>query len=181
MTMPRFTAEASLYETNGHYRTGMQVIKLSVQTIIPIRPALREQEGEVIHVHSCPPGFSDIGGSCWPNPLTEPTGSRGGNSGGFGEIGVGGGPRGGGVSGGKPPKNKPKPPLRPPRDYHPKKGDTCHVVQSETTCERDCKFDDPGDVTITERLNGTYAQDSTNPNLWFCAGPYTTRVWRSCQ
>lgn len=64
MTMPRFTAEASLYETNGHYRTSMQVIRLSVQTINPIRPALREQEGEVIHVHSCSPGFSDIGGAC---------------------------------------------------------------------------------------------------------------------
>lgn len=103
MTMPRFSAEASLYETNEHYRTGMQVIKLSVQTINPIRPALREQEGEVIHVHSCPPGFSDIGGSCWPIPLDEPPHDAGVGDGGPRDGGPPDG-GGGGGNGDKPPK-----------------------------------------------------------------------------
>jgi hypothetical protein len=85
MRIPEFTAEVSLYGTNGHYRTAIA----SSATTCSIRPAAtRGQEGEVINVHSCPPGFGDIGGSCWPNPLTEPT------SGGDGEDGVptGGGP-----------------------------------------------------------------------------------------
>jgi len=52
--------------------------------VSPLWPAAREQ-GEVIHVHSCAPGWTDIGGTCWPDPLTEPEG-------GGGEPGLPGGP-----------------------------------------------------------------------------------------
>jgi hypothetical protein len=79
MTVPTFTAEASFYRTYGRYQTsrGRQAANSSAQMLRPIWPALREDEGKVIHLHSCPPGFSDIGGSCWPNPLTEPPGGGG--------------------------------------------------------------------------------------------------------
>ena len=96
MNMPRFTATVSLYKTNRHYRTSRHTSNPSAQRVSPISPAAREQEGEVIHVHSCPPGYSDIGGSCWPNPLTEPPVGGGGE-----DLPPGGGPEDGG-SGGDP-------------------------------------------------------------------------------
>ena len=95
MTMPQFTAEASLCRTRGQYRTGVQANKLPIKTIGPIHPA-REMEEE-IHVHSCAPGWTDIGGTCWPNPLTESSSS---GSPGGGMPGSGGGGSGGGASGG---------------------------------------------------------------------------------
>jgi hypothetical protein len=94
MTMPRFTAEASLYRTRGQYRTGVEINTLSITTSGPIYPA-REMEEE-IHIHSCAPGWTDIGGTCWPDPLTEP----GGGGAGGGLPGSGGGGSGGGGSGG---------------------------------------------------------------------------------
>lgn len=106
MNLPRFTAEASLYQTNGHYQTGRQAIKLPTETIRAIYPAV-----EVIEIHSCPPGYTDIGGSCWPDPLTEPSGGGGGStpgvpSGGPGEDRPGGG-------GGRPPKRVAERPKTP--------------------------------------------------------------------
>jgi len=100
--MPRFTAEASLYKTSGHYRTGR--VNLSAEMIRTIHPAR-----EVIEIHDCPPGESRLGGTgpCWPDPLTEPSVGQGGESSGSGGAGEGSGP-GGGVSHGKPPKDKPK-------------------------------------------------------------------------
>lgn len=99
MNMPRFTAEAVLYKTSGHYRTGRQAINLSAEMIRPIHPAR-----EVIEIHSCPPGWSDIGGTCWPDPLMEPGGgsSEPGTPGVPGETGEGGRPGGGGGNGGVP-------------------------------------------------------------------------------
>jgi hypothetical protein len=97
MIIPRFTAEAALYRTSGRYRTGVQVNKLPATTIGPIYPA-REMEEEVINIHSCAPGWTDIGGTCWPDPLTEP--SWGGGTGGSGlPSGGGGGGGSGGLSG----------------------------------------------------------------------------------
>jgi hypothetical protein len=72
MNMPGFTGEATLYKTSGHYRTGRDIVNSFVQRVSPVRPAAREQEGEVIHVHSCPPGWTDYGGTCFPPPVTEP-------------------------------------------------------------------------------------------------------------
>jgi hypothetical protein len=95
MKIPGFTADASLYRTNGHYLAGRNrhAIHLPARMIETIRPA----RDEVIEVHSCPPGWTDIGGTCWPNPLTEPSSS---GSAGGGMPGSGGGGSGGGASGG---------------------------------------------------------------------------------
>ena len=72
MNMPIFTAESSLYKTSGHYRAGRYTIDSSAQTGGPVRPALREQDGEVIDV------CKDDPSKCWPPPLTEPpTGGTG--------------------------------------------------------------------------------------------------------
>jgi hypothetical protein len=72
MNMPALTAEASLYKTNRYYRAGRYTIDSSAQTGSPVWPALREQEGEIIEVHGCPPGWTDYGGTCFPPPVTEP-------------------------------------------------------------------------------------------------------------
>jgi hypothetical protein len=74
MNIPRFTAEASLYKTSSHYRThgGRKAVDPSRRPGSQIWAALMEEDGEVIHVHSCAPGYTEIGGVCWQNPLTEP-------------------------------------------------------------------------------------------------------------
>jgi hypothetical protein len=80
MNMPRFTAEASLYWSNRHYRTGRNALPFTRPMISPIYPSIGKGElgtepgepGEVIRVHGCAPGWTDIGGSCWPDPITEP-------------------------------------------------------------------------------------------------------------
>jgi hypothetical protein len=74
MNIPRFTAEAALYKTSAHYRTfgGRKSVDSSSRTGSQIRAALMEEDGGVIHVHSCAPGYTEIGGVCWQNPLTEP-------------------------------------------------------------------------------------------------------------
>jgi len=96
MYAPGFTAEASVYKTSGRYQSGSHTINSSTQLINSIRAA------EVIRVHSCPPGWSEVDGSCWPDPLEE---SGGSGTGGGGGGGGGGGPHedpdgGGGAGGG---------------------------------------------------------------------------------
>jgi hypothetical protein len=101
MNLPRFSAEASLYQANGHYQTPRQSISLPTQMIGTIHLSMEPIEwpggGEVIPIQGgCAPGWTDIGGTCWPNPLTEPSAGDGGTPGGpFGE-----GPRDGGGGGG---------------------------------------------------------------------------------
>jgi hypothetical protein len=123
--MPQFTAEASLYRAGRHYRTCRSLgdIRSPSPTTRVVHPA-REMEEEVIHVHSCAPGWIDIGGSCWPAPLTEP--SSGGTGGGSGLPSGGGGSGGGG--GGMGPgvpatetEERPicRPPLQQNPDYNP--------------------------------------------------------------
>ena len=58
MTMPQFTAEASL-RTRGQYRTGVQVNNTN-KNDWPDLPG--EEMEEEIEVHSCAPGWTDIGG-----------------------------------------------------------------------------------------------------------------------
>jgi hypothetical protein len=52
MNMPGFTAEASLYKTNGHYRSdrNTHAINLPAQTMSTIHPTAMMVEGEVIEV-----------------------------------------------------------------------------------------------------------------------------------
>jgi hypothetical protein len=128
MNMPRFTAEVSLYKTNGYYQTGREAINLSGEMIRTIHAAM-----EKIEVHSCAPGsylveYGDGTWDCWTNP--DPWGGSGGGGGmpgsGGGEPG-GGGP-GGGVGGSTPHKK----PIRPaPPTPWTKSGCTSQQAQSE--------------------------------------------------
>jgi len=97
MNMPAFTAEASLYQTTGYYRTTENAVSLSAQEANGIYSAMVGEE--TIEIHSCAPGWTDIGGRCWPNPLTEPTGGGGGNTPSPGDIEEGNGPGGTQVGG----------------------------------------------------------------------------------
>src|SRR5437870_5464973 len=91
MSTPGFSAEASLYKTSGHYRTGRYTIDSSAQTVNPVWPAVINVGGEVIEIHD------------WGPPLTEPpvlVDWGGGGGGGRGFTGEGpGGPGGGGGDG----------------------------------------------------------------------------------
>ena len=118
MNLPGFTGDASLYQTNRHYRTGRsrQAIHLSAPTIETIHPAR-----EVIEVHSCPPGYNDWGGTCYP-VLTEPP------WGGSGTSGEWSGDKPPGGDGGGRPGPIPKPIPQPTRPrYHPTPLGKCHV------------------------------------------------------
>jgi hypothetical protein len=64
-----FTAEASLYKTSGHYRTGRHALNLSPQMISMIYPA----RDVVIEVGGCLPGTYKVENpdgtyDCWTNP-----------------------------------------------------------------------------------------------------------------
>lgn len=100
MNLPKFTAEASMYATNGYYRNNRQ-IHSPTQLNGLIHPA------EIIEVHGCPPGWSDIGGTCWPDPLTEPSG--GGGSTGIPGVPSDGDGKGGGGGTSSKPTPRPKP------------------------------------------------------------------------
>jgi hypothetical protein len=83
MTIPRFTAEAAFYWTSGQYWGGTSSYesRLNAATISSVYPA------EIIEVEGhwngdCGPGWSNIGGTCWPNPLTIPGRTGGGGGGG---------------------------------------------------------------------------------------------------
>jgi hypothetical protein len=95
MNMPRFTAEASLSRVSGHYRSSRNAFNASAQITSGIYTSLMGEE--VIHIHSCAPGWTDIGGVCFPPPLTEPSGGGGGQGPSpVDEPGRGGGRGGGG-------------------------------------------------------------------------------------
>ena len=153
MNMPRFTAGASLYRTNRHYRTGRnrQAIHLPASTIETIHPAR-----EVIEVHNCPPGWTDYGGTCFPDPLTEPSGGGGGGPG----PGTGGGGEGGvpGPGGGGTPTPHQKPPKvpstqRPPR---PQEGMACNAF---IRSKKGDSYDIP---------DGRYSKGTSTLSDWNC-------------
>jgi len=83
MNMPGFTAETSLYKTNGHYQTSRPAFTSVTTAIRAFHPA-----AETIEVFGCPPGSTMVGTPpddwyCLPDPLTEP-GSGGQSPGGDG-------------------------------------------------------------------------------------------------
>ena len=136
MNIPGFTADASLHRTNGHYRTGRNrhAIHLPGRMISPIYPAEINVGHETIPVHSCAPGWTDMGGTCWPNPLSEP--SWGGEGTGTpGVPGEGDGGPGGGVGGGpmQTPKDKPPPKLKKSpvtgAPFKPEHDKPCHAIE----------------------------------------------------
>jgi hypothetical protein len=97
MRTRRFSAEASLYISSGHYRTGEHALSLFRETN-RLRLARDESEAppivvgdETIVIFECPPGWSrGEDGQC--RPLTEPLSG----SGGLGGPGTPGGSLGGG-------------------------------------------------------------------------------------
>jgi hypothetical protein len=95
MNMPRFTAEASLSRVSGHYRSSRNAFNASAQITSGLYAAMIG--GEVVNVHSCLPGWTDVAGVCFPPPLTEPTGGGGGD--GPSPVQEPGGGRGGGSGG----------------------------------------------------------------------------------
>jgi hypothetical protein len=109
MTMPKFTGEASLYQTSGQYRTDRHAISSAARITETIHPA------EIIEVGGCHPGTFRVdlpngGYECWSQ--AEPW--LGGEGGGGGSTmpgkpdGIGEGPHGPG-GGGVGPMKGPKP------------------------------------------------------------------------
>lgn len=87
MNMPRFTAQASLYKTSGHYQTDRNAINPSTQMRSAISPAMIDMGGTV-DCDSC------VGGECvgclekmlnkfWD---LNPGGGGGGGGGGVGPV-----------------------------------------------------------------------------------------------
>ncbi|WHZ25535.1 MAG: hypothetical protein OJF51_000330 [Nitrospira sp.] len=100
MTMPRFTAEAALYKTTGHYQTNRNTINLPYQMGGTIGPALGISDEGPIEVHACRAGFIQIGEGAnmvCVDPA-DPFGTRGHDGGGSGSGGPGGGDEDGGES-----------------------------------------------------------------------------------
>jgi hypothetical protein len=58
MNIPKFTAEASLYEASGYYQTSRRTLNLCRQTNSAIYPAMM---GEVVTVGGCGPGLFQWG------------------------------------------------------------------------------------------------------------------------
>ena len=151
MNMPRFTGEASLYQTRGQYRTGRHAI--AARMISPIYPAVIDVGEETIPVHSCPPGYNDWGGKCYPI-LTEPPTGGGGSPGSGGEPGESG--EGGGGDGGVPlDKDAPIPDLG-----------NCSARQIQSKAAKPCH------KKIDEDLNGGVK----NPHYFECTGKRRGRV-----
>jgi hypothetical protein len=111
MSMLSFTAEAALYKASRHYRTGRQALYLPRRTN-SMRLAL--DEGEVIVIKDCPPGWLKLGeGVCIRDPSLP---GGGGLPPGTPEEPSGEGPHGPGGGPPKPPK-PPKPPRPPKQEF----------------------------------------------------------------
>jgi len=129
MNLPPLTAEASLYQSNGHYRTNgcTSFVASSTGTIVSIAQGgtgttwdgggneIITVPGEIINVHSCPPGYEDQGGHCVPIGGGTGTGTFPAQSGGTGSGSGGGGKKSG----------KKKGNGRDKGDYNPKQGALC--------------------------------------------------------
>jgi hypothetical protein len=160
LNIPGFTAQASLYEPSGHYRTGRHAITSPTPMISLVYPAMKAEE---IEVHSCAPGWVDIGGSCWPVPQSE--------------SGIPGTPepfpdapdpfeakRKGG-----PKRGETKKPPRPRRPiFLPKDGGACHADQMYRGTDR---------VAIIAA--GHYYATGLGPS-WMCCGVNTVDSVATC-
>jgi hypothetical protein len=173
MAMLNFSAEASLYVSSGHYRTGEQALS-SFREMNRLRPAVGRGEvppdvigHEVINVvgYICPPGWTDLGGgACWPPPLTESP-SGGGESPGTPGVPVEGGPPGPGVGG---PPEWPEPQQKPPkkRRFNPTEGGKCYADEIR------------GDKAIFVP-KGKYTR--LPGDIWFCCDPKPPNECIQCQ
>jgi hypothetical protein len=66
MNMPRFTAQASLYKTSGHYQTDRHAINSSTRMISAIYSALDGQDfpNHTCTCQGCAEGGGDVTGQC---------------------------------------------------------------------------------------------------------------------
>jgi hypothetical protein len=105
MNIPRFTAEASLHKTSGHYQTGSPAVYLRKQANSAIYPAMMKED---IEVHGCAPGsiLWEDGGDWGCNPI-DFGGLDGGGGGGPVVVADGGGLHGPGGGVGSPSDSKP--------------------------------------------------------------------------
>ncbi|WHZ25532.1 MAG: hypothetical protein OJF51_000327 [Nitrospira sp.] len=131
MSLPRFTAEASLYKTNVRYQTSGRVHTPSMRIISRMYPAMMD---ETIEVFGCRPGFLQLGEgenmTCIPDPSWA---GSGGSSVPGGPSDSGGG--GGGVGTGDPAIEVPCPPgLQPNPNYD---RDICRE------CKKECDIAHP--------------------------------------
>jgi len=114
MSIPAYTAESSLNREVGHFQTSRNRTNLRTQIIGSIAPALGISD-EGIEVHSCRPGFIQLGEG--PNMVCidpgDPFGTRGHE--GPGETGPGRGEPTDGGRGGK----RPKPPKKDANGCYP--------------------------------------------------------------
>jgi hypothetical protein len=111
MNMPRFGAEASLYKTSGHYRTGRQAINSRTKMIGPIHLAVINDPGPgetVVIVEKWPPDAWDPL-EPWTGGQTTGPGTSGPGGGGTGSET--GGETGGGTGSADPMKNLDEPKL----------------------------------------------------------------------
>ena len=163
MNLPGFSAEESLYQTNGQYRTGRNsyAIHLAARMTETIHPAR-----EVIEVHGCAPGsglveYDDGTWECVADADLGWGGGQGAASGGGGEPGGGGGA---GRPSKKPPKRPPRPSKPKKKVYAPTQGAPCHAELIETSS---------GDVVFTEQITskGDYIEiGPSDPQPgWHCA------------
>lgn len=138
MNIPGFTAETSLYKTNGHYQTSRPAFTSVTTAIRAFHPA-----AEVIEVFGCPPGSTMVGTPpddwyCLPDPLTEP-GSGGQSPGGDGgdteRYGAGPGNKK------RRPKRDRKPAPKKPKRYYT--AEKCTLEHLKTEAGQKC----------TEKLN----------------------------
>lgn len=140
MTMPRFTADASLYKTNERYRTGTQVITLSTQMSDAIHPSMIDTGG--VNCDNC------VGGECVELHCFENWVQNGAPPGGLYQEGMENPPwfPGGGFpgeSGG----NGCKPPKRPNTNYSQTNCDECYRIcaiehpnaQAQRICKVRCR------------------------------------------
>jgi hypothetical protein len=130
MTMPRFTADASLYQTSAQYRTRRSRDTVGGWATNRIYSAKMAEE---IEVFGCRPGFIQIGEGAnmvCVDP-TDPFGTRGHDGGGPSNGGGGHGEPGGGSGSGDGPC-----PKAPKCVCHPacaeKAGDRCRLVSTPT-------------------------------------------------
>jgi hypothetical protein len=116
--IPGFTAETSFSRTIGLYQSPGRAIYAAARTGA-IYPELRSQEGEVINVGGCSPGYLQLGEgdsmTCIPDPTLPLGGGDYGGGGGLGG-GIGGGGGGSGSDSG----------------YHPTEGGKCHAESGST-------------------------------------------------
>lgn len=139
MMMPRFTADASLYKTNGHYQTGMHDITFSARMINAINPSMINTGG--VNCGNC------VGGECAELHCFENWVQSGAPPGGPYQEGMENPPFPGGGFPGESGGGGCKPPKRPNANYSQANCDECYRIcaiehpdeQAQRLCKVRCR------------------------------------------